>query len=272
MVYFSCHCTSFKVRDFNYTMMKKWDAELYDKTHDFVSKYGEGILSYLNPKPDETILDLGCGTGDLTQEIFLTGANIIGVDGSSEMIAIAKSKYPHIGFYQMDAREMNFEIHFDAVFSNAVLHWIPDKERVIEHIHALLKDKGRMVVEFGGKGNMQNLIAALKEEFKKRGYQKNALIDFWYFPSIAEYATELEKYNFRVIHAEHFDRTTPLKGDQGIKDWFNMFGDNFFTGIENAVKEEILDTVQDKLKTTRFIDGIWTADYKRIRIVAIKND
>jgi len=249
----------------------KWNTDLYDNAHDFVSKYGEGILSYLNPKPEEIILDLGCGTGDLTKEIQLSGARVIGVDGSAEMISTAKLKYPEISFYQMDAREMKFDSPFDAVFSNAVLHWIPEKDKVIEHIYTALKDGGRLVAEFGGKGNMQTLITALKTEFQKRGLYKNAGIDYWYFPSIGEYAAELEKLNFRVVHAEHFDRPTSLKGDNGIKDWFKMFGEPFLSGIAEIEKEEILNQVQDNLKATQYIEGIWYADYKRIRVVAIKN-
>jgi trans-aconitate methyltransferase len=249
----------------------KWNSALYDKSHDFVSKYGAGILSYLNPKPEETILDVGCGTGDLTNEIFLSGATVIGVDSSAEMILTAKSKFPEIEFHHMDARKLKFDIQFDAIFSNAVLHWIPEKEQVIESMYSVLKDDGRIVLEFGGKGNNQQMLKALRETFEKRGYYNNAKIDFWYYPSIGEYSSELEKLNFRVVHAEHFDRITPLKSNQGIKDWFLMFGDNFFMGIPDTEKENILNEVQDKLAATHFADGVWSADYKRIRIVAIKN-
>ncbi len=248
----------------------KWDPALYDKSHDFVSKYGEGILSYLNPKPTETILDLGCGTGDLTEEIFLSGAKIIGVDNSAEMIESAKFKFPAVEFRQMDAKELKFDFQFDAIFSNAVLHWIPEKEKVIEKMNLLLKNNGRIVLEFGGKGNNQQMLKVLREVFTERGYHTNAKVDFWYYPSIGEYSTELEKFNFRVVHAEHLDRLTPLKGNQGIKDWFLMFGSNFFTGISEVIKEEILNEVQNRLIKTHCVDGVWYADYKRIRIVAVK--
>ncbi|HEY4935754.1 MAG TPA: methyltransferase domain-containing protein [Puia sp.] len=248
----------------------KWNTALYDNAHNFVSKYGEDLLSYLKPKQGETILDLGSGTGDLTEEIFLSGARVIGVDNSAEMILAAKSKFPGIEFHQMDARKLNFEIRFDAIFSNAVLHWIPEKEKVIEQMHLVLKENGRIVLEFGGKGNIQEMEKAMRSVLKKRGYHKNANIAFWYFPSIAEYSTELEKRNFHVIHAEHFDRITPLKGDQGIKDWFLMFGVNFFDGIPDLERDDILNEVQLSLKATHFREGVWNADYKRIRIVAIK--
>lgn len=249
----------------------KWNPTFYDKSFDFVSRYGEGILSYLKPKPSEIILDLGCGTGDLTKEISLSGARVIGVDNSADMIAKAKIKYPELEFYQMDARDLKLDILFDAIFSNAVLHWIPEKEIVIKKMYSLLNDNGRIVLEFGGKGNNEQMLKILREVFIKRGYADNAKINFWYYPSIGEYATELEKSNFRVVHAEHFDRLTPLRSDQGIKDWFLMFGEYLFTGISDAEKDDILNEVQDKLKATHFINNVWNADYKRIRIVAIKN-
>jgi trans-aconitate methyltransferase len=248
----------------------KWNTELYDGAHNFVSKFGEGILSYLHAKPGEIILDLGCGTGDLTEEIFQSGACVIGVDYSAEMIMKAKSKFPEIEFHQMDARKMNFDIRFDAIFSNAALHWIKEKEKVIRQMHLLLKNNGRIVVEFGGKGNVQREQNTIRKVLEKRGYHENANIDFWYFPSIGEYATELEKQNFRVVHAEHFDRNTPLKGDQGMKDWFKMFGVNFLDGISAEETEDILNEVQDALRPTHFRDDVWNADYKRIRFVAIK--
>ena len=108
----------------------KWNSKLYDDSHDFVSKFGQEMLSYLNPQPNELILDLGCGTGDLSKEISLN-AKVIGVDSSADMISKAKAKFPEVEFYQMDARELNFDFQFDAIFSNAVLHWIPEKEIVI---------------------------------------------------------------------------------------------------------------------------------------------
>jgi len=110
-----------------------------------------------------------------------------------------------------------------------------------------------------------------ERRFVKRGYVNNAKIDCWYYPSIGEYSAELEKQNFRVVHAEHFDRITPLKSNQGIKDWFLMFGDYLFVDIPDTGKDDILDELQDKLKATHFMDGVWNADYKRIRIVAVKD-
>ncbi len=248
----------------------KWNAGLYDQSHDFVSMYGKAILSYLHPQPQERILDLGCGTADLTHEIAAAGASVIGIDSSSSMLQKAREKYPGLTLEVMDARTMQFSEPFNAVFSNAVLHWIPEKEKVIARIYAALKDKGRFVAEFGGKGNNASMIAGLKEVLIRRGYSSHATLSYWYYPSIAEYATELEKQSFRVTRAEHIDRPTPLKGENGLRDWFLMFGEYYLSGIPEAEKLSILDEVQQHLATAHYIDGTWYADYKRIRIVAVK--
>jgi len=192
------------------------------------------------------------------------------VDSSVDMVEKSKSKFPEIEFHQMDVRELHFDKPFDAVFSNAVLHWIPEKQKAINQIEKCLKKGGRMVVEFGGKGNNQVMLKALRAVLIKRGFHDNARVDFWYYPSIGEYAMELEKQNFRVVHAEHFDRSTPLKGEEGMKDWFLMFGNNFFNGITDMEKEDILNEVQTSLAKSHLKDGTWYADYKRIRIVAVK--
>ncbi len=248
----------------------KWNSSLYDSAHDFVSRYGEGLLPYLSPQPGEMILDLGCGTADLTKQISDAGATVIGVDNAPEMIERAKSKYPELDLRVRDGRDLNLNIQFDAIFSNAVLHWIPEKEVVIQQMYSHLKQGGRIAVEFGGKGNNKAMLAMLRTVLDEREYPENAAINFWYYPSIAEYAGELESAGFRVVLAEHFDRLTPLKGVNGIKEWFYMFGESFFEGVPEPVKEDILNEVQERLAPTNLVEGVWSADYKRIRIVAVK--
>jgi len=248
----------------------KWNSTLYDNAHNFVAKYGEGILSFLQPKADEIILDLGCGTGDLTKKISETGASVIGVDSSPEMITKAKIKFPELEFKVVDARRIQYQDHFHAIFSNAVLHWVSPPEEAVASMYHALKPGGRIVVEFGGKGNNEHMLAALRKVLIAKNYHDNAKINFWFYPSIGEYSTLLEKTGFRVIRAEHFDRQTPLTGENGMKDWFKMFAGNFFEGIPDQEKEFILDEVQENLRATHFIDSVWYADYKRIRAVALK--
>jgi trans-aconitate methyltransferase len=249
----------------------KWNTVLYDQAHDFVARYGEEVLSYLDPKPGERILDLGCGTGDLTYKIFCSGAVVVGMDSSPEMLSRARSKYPGLDFLQMDARELYVEIPYDAVFSNAVLHWIPEKELVIRNIYSSLKEGGRMVAEFGGKGCVSSLISALKTSLASKGYKKNSELMPWYYPSIAEYSAELEKQGFTVIFAELFDRPTALDGTEGLKNWYRMFTGDFFAGIPKPDMEDILTELNKKLEATHFAGDKWLADYRRLRIVAIKD-
>ncbi|MEL6593038.1 MAG: class I SAM-dependent methyltransferase [Bacteroidota bacterium] len=248
----------------------KWNSQLYDDAHDFVSRFGEGILAYLQVGEGEHILDLGCGTGDLAAKIAEAGAMIVGIDSSAEMIAQAQEKFPKLDFAVQGGDRMAFEAEFDAIFSNAVLHWIPNYQAVIRNMYRALKPGGRIVLEFGGKGNVGQMVAALQAQLSKHGYPDNAKIDFWFFPSIGEYASELEAEGFRVRLAEHFDRPTPLVGADGMRTWFLMFADTFFAGVPLAEREIILDATQESLGPTHWSDEGWLADYKRIRIVATK--
>lgn len=248
----------------------KWNTALYDKSHDFVAKYGEGLLPLLNPQDGETILDLGCGTGDLTEKIAQSGAKVVGIDSSAEMIETAKTKFPKIDFRQANAVDFELNQEFDAVFSNAVLHWVLEPDKVIKQIYSHLKNGGRFVAELGGAGNVKTMTDALQETFIKRGFTENAEVNFWYFPSLGEYTSKLEQQKFRVVYAEHYDRPTELKGKNGIKDWFKMFGERFFNGIDELEQDEILDEVQNNLKDKLQKDGSWFADYKRLRVIAVK--
>jgi trans-aconitate methyltransferase len=114
--------------------VNQWDAAQYNQTFSFVWQYGSGILELLDPHPAERILDLGSGTGHLTAKIAESGATVVGVDHSAEMVATARETYPEIDFHQMDATGISVDEPFDAVFSNAVLHWVTPPERAIESI------------------------------------------------------------------------------------------------------------------------------------------
>lgn len=248
-----------------------WDSKLYDEKHAFVFKYGADLLELLKPQKNELIVDLGCGTGHLAAKIAETGAAVIGFDNSAEMVARAKQAYPALQFEQQDATNFKLEKPVDAVFSNATLHWIQDKESVIASVYNCLKKEGRFVAEFGGKGNVAYIMKALKEVLMQEGYTENALINFWYFPSIGEYTSLLEKRGFRVVYASHFDRPTELEHPEtGMHDWITMFCGDFFKGIEGEERETILNKTVDLLRATNYKNGKWYGDYKRIRIVAIK--
>ena len=246
----------------------KWNAELYDDKHSFVFQYGESVLELLAVKPGERILDLGCGTGDLAKQMQQSGAEVVGIDASPDMVAKAKSKFPGLDFSVVDATSFHFDEPFDAVFTNATLHWIKNADAVIQNVFNCLKPGGRFVGEFGGKGNNQLMMAAAETVLKKHGY---TFIIPWYYPSIAEYATKLEAGGFRVTFATHFDRPTLLQdGRDGMIKWFNMFGSSIFGQIPSAELPQILNEITDLLQPTAEIDGQWYADYKRLRFIATK--
>ena len=244
-----------------------WNATLYDQKHAFVSEYGKGVLALLEPQAGETILDLGCGTGALAQEIAASGARVVGIDGSSDMIEKARAAYPGIEFLVADAREFSFPYQFDAIFSNATLHWIPEAQRVVERMSAALHPGGRLVAEFGGKGNVERITTALQEA--ARTIAGVEIDSGWYFPSIGEYASLLEKHGFEVQSAALFDRPTKLEdGDRGLANWIAMFGGHMVNTLPGDVKQQVIARVEASLRPTLFKDGSWYADYRRLRIVA----
>lgn len=250
---------------------EKWSADLYQEKHSFVFEYGEELIDFLNPKYKERILDLGCGSGQLTKLISKSGASVVGIDNSKEMISAAKKKYPDLHFLVKDATNFQFEKPFDAIFSNAVLHWVRNCESAILSMRKNLKIGGRLVVEFGGKGNVQIIIDQIKISLRARGFVKNANIENWYFPSISEYSSLLEKNGFEVEFAHLYDRLTELADNEnGIRDWIEMFGSSFFADIPEEDKNDILEEVQNNVREKCFIDGKWIADYKRIRVLARK--
>ena len=249
----------------------KWDSTLYDTKHSFVSKYGEDVVHLLSPQKGEKVLDVGCGTGDLTAMIAASGAIVKGIDLSEEMIGQAIEKFPEISFQVGSITEYEKPEFYDAIFSNATLHWISDKEKAIEKMYDNLKYGGRLVLEMGGKNNVREIIGAISKTLKKHGLGERILNRQWFFPSIGEYSTLLEAQGFRVEYAIHFDRETELKSNDGIKDWLKMFGKDFFEGLIDMTLDSILTEIQTSLLPTRFYNNKWYADYKRLRIVANKS-
>ncbi|AFY50850.1 methyltransferase family protein [Nostoc sp. PCC 7524] len=248
-----------------------WDTALYENQHNFVWQYGEDLLQLLNPKSGEIILDLGCGTGQLTEKIAQTGAQVIGIDSAVTMIEKAKKNYPYLRFDVADARNFLVEKPVDAVFSNATLHWIQQPETAVSCIYQALKAGGRFVAEFGGKGNLKAIITALYSALVTNGISQPEKLNPWYFPSIGEYVTILEAQGFDVIYASLFNRPTPL-GEQeaGLANWIQMFASNFFVELSSEQRLKVIREVEICLQPQLYHQGTWTADYRRIRIVANK--
>lgn len=248
----------------------QWNADLYDDKMNFVSHYGRGLIDWLQPLSTERILDLGCGTGDLTAEIAKSGATVMGVDFSADMIRSAQQKYPHLPFQVADAHTYRTEKQFDAIFSNAALHWMKMPEKVIESVWHALAPKGRFVAEFGGKGNCGLVVDALRVALAQKGILADERMP-WFFPSIGEYATLLEKQGFRVALASHFDRPTTMPdGDHGLRHWLDSFCSPFFTDMSAGEINDVCLQVTELLRPVLFQDGKWIVDYKRIRVIAIR--
>lgn len=249
-----------------------WNSALYEQNHAFVWQYGESLLELLAPKAGEQILDLGCGTGQLTEKIAQSGAFVQGIDSSFSMISTAKVNYPHIKFSAADASNFQVEEPLDAVFSNAVLHWIKQPDAVIDCVEKALKPGGRFVAEFGGKGNVGAIVRALLSVLSEIGCEEPEALNPWYFPSIGEYAGLLEKQGFDVGYAVLFDRPTPLEGGSaGMVNWIEMFAGGFLSGLSDNVRSQVINSVEQRLRSAQYRDGNWIADYRRIRVVAVKN-
>lgn len=248
-----------------------WNAELYQQKHAFVFHYGADVLQVLDPQPGERILDLGCGTGELTAQIAARGAHVLGVDASASMVEKARQSFPHLRFQQADARELGTEQPFDAVFSNATLHWIAEKEQpsVLMNVFAALKPGGRFVAEMGGQGNVQRILTAFSNALAAVGIGEPGSPN--YFPSVGEYAGLLEMAGFSIAYMQYFDRDTPLADPEtGISDWLAMFRGDALNALSVKDRHRVLSAVNDQLRSTNFHDGHWFADYKRLRFVAIK--
>ena len=249
----------------------KWNAELYDQKHSFVYQFGENLLELLDARPGEHILDIGCGTGYLTQQIKDIGAIVKGTDYSPEMITQAKATYPDVAFEVADASDFDEPGTYDAVFSNAALHWVKNQDGLLRSVYKSLKPGGRFVAEMGGNGNVQHLIAAVKQVLEQHDYHDQAKTQIWYFPSLGEYASRLEAHGFRVTFAMHFDRKTSLQdGDVGVAKWAKMFGSQFFENIPETEIGQMLKEITDILEPSYNENGQWYADYKRLRFKAIK--
>ena len=177
----------------------KWNSSLYDQKHSFVFKYGEEVLALLNPKRGERILDVGCGTGHLTKLIAEMGAEVVGIDSSPEMIEAARTAWPDINFVLADAADFSFTEPFDAVFSNAALHWVTEAERAVVCMAQSVKQGGRVVVELGGKGNIAAITTAVREAIWE---VLDVKVEHGrYYPSVSEYSGLLERHGLFVRRA-----------------------------------------------------------------------
>lgn len=245
---------------------QQWSPCTYNENVRFVSELGQGVLEWLDPKPGQSILDLGCGDGVLTKKIADTGADVFGVDSSPQFIDALKVL--GLNGALMDGHALEFDARFDAVFSNAALHWMLDPQKVIDGVARALKANGRFVGEFGGFGNVAAIVTALRGVASKYGGDQ-ALASPWFFPTPAEYSGMLEQGGFRVDRCELFYRQTPLP--TGIQGWLQVFRGSFFEQFgdsASAVLDDVVETLRFSLCDS---EGLWHADYVRLRFEATKS-
>lgn len=246
-----------------------WDARTYDRAFSYVNVLAAPLLEWLAPQADEVVLDLGCGTGDLTARIAEAGAHVTGIDRDAGMIAEARAKFPGLVFDARDGHDFAVPRPVHAVFSNAALHWMTRPDDVIRCVRAALVPGGRFVGEFGAGANVSALIAALRAAVADRRLAQPALP--WYFPTPAQYAGRLEAGGFEVRRMDYFPRPTALADGDTAADWWRMFGPSVLDQLPAGDVGAILARVDELLAPTlRGADGRWSIDYVRLRFVAIR--
>jgi trans-aconitate methyltransferase len=243
-----------------------WHPDVYAKNARFVSDLGQPVVDLLAPRPGERILDLGCGDGVLTRRIADLGCEIVGVDSSAALVDAARAIGLDVRL--LDAEALNFGPEFDAVFSNAALHWMRDAARVISGAHRALRPGGRFVAECGGSGCVDTIHRELIAGLDRRGYEGRAASP-WYFPTTEDYAEKLAAAGFEVTYIALIPRPTRLPGD--ILGWLETFSESFTRILPVDERASYLEEVRSRIKP-KLCDpqGNWWADYMRLRFSARK--
>ncbi|HTT75133.1 MAG TPA: methyltransferase domain-containing protein [Candidatus Binataceae bacterium] len=243
-----------------------WKAERYEKHAHFVPALGQAVLDLLAPKAGERILDLGCGDGVLTMKIAESGASVYGVDGSADMIAAATAR--GLQARVMNGMNLQFDHQFDAVFSNAALHWMKaDPDAVIRGVAQALKPRGRFVAEMGGHGCVAAITLALVVAIERRGIANAAIHIPWYFPTVDDYRGRLQRAGFTVDYIALIPRPTPLPTD--MAGWIETFGDSLLRLLPAEARAVAANDAIELLRPILCDEqGRWTADYMRLRFAA----
>lgn len=247
---------------------QEWNSARYAENARFVSDLGQPVLELLNPQPGERILDLGCGDGALTEKLVAAGAQVVGVDASEDMVTAARRR--GLDARIADAHHLTFDSEFDAVFSNAAMHWMKrDPDAVIQGVQRALKPGGRFVSEMGGHGCVAAIVVAVCATLEKFGVTGPASLIPWYFPTPEEYRTRLEGAGFGVDYIALIPRPTPLP--TGMRGWLETFAIPLSKSVPEQKRSEFLDEVTEALRPVLCDSrGKWTADYVRLRFLAKK--
>lgn len=243
-----------------------WDPAKYAEQGHFVAELGMPVVKLLSPRDGERILDLGCGDGALTIKLLEFGCSVIGIDASPEMVAAAQAR--GVDAHVMDGQSLSYTNEFDAVFSNAALHWMLHPAQVLAGVWFALKPGGRFVAEFGAQGNVAAIISALEAALEARG--KHA-ISPWYFPRPEAFKQLLEASGFKVDTLEHHPRPTRLPGDVG--GWLQTFAQPYLAALSEAERVSVISEIVERLRPELCDpEGDWYADYVRLRFAAYKQE
>lgn len=249
------------------TESTQWDPEAYDRDFAFVAKYGAELLEWLEIESGESIVDLGCGTGELTAKILEAGASVIGIDADPDMIAAARTRLPDdVELRVADGLDFSVEHPVDAVFSNAALHWMPAPVEVLGCVTDALRTGGRFVAEMGASGNVATVRRAVDQACREAALLER---DWpWFFPSPGEFAVMLEAAGLEIRRLDFMDRPTLLPGEHGFIAWLRMFAG----AVVDDLPTDVLERAEEIAEQTLWYDDAWWADYRRLRFRAVKVD
>lgn len=245
---------------------QSWNPGLYDSHHRYVSDLSTDLITLLAPQPGETILDLGCGTGILTDKIAHSGAKVWGIDSSPEMIESARKSFQsdNLQFLEGWIGALVFDYPVDAIFSNAALHWVLDPQGAVHNLYNLLRHGGRLVVEFGGKKNIHTILTSMD-------HLPDPPRNHFYFPGVAEYSSLLELEGFEVHLCRWFPRPTQLAdGVNGLGNYIRMYFPWILKDLSPKDQSSLIHSIETYLYPTLWDQDHWIADYCRIQVVAIK--
>lgn len=246
-----------------------WSAERYAANARFVSDLGAPVVELLAPRAGERILDLGCGDGVLSAAIAARGAEVTGIDASSDMVAAARAR--GIDASVADATSLGFEGAFDAVFSNAALHWMTRAGEVALAVHRALRPGGRFVGEFGGFGNVAAIRTALISVLAGRHGIVTDLSEVWYFPTAGDYRELLEETGFVVDDIMLIPRPTPV--ETGMEGWLTTLAAAVLSPVPPAARDALIaEAVALLAPALCDRSGRWHVDYVRLRFRARRDD
>ena len=259
---------------------RAWDAAGYDASFSFVTAYGAPLLDLLDARPGERVLDVGCGTGHQAAALADAGLAVVGIDSDAAMLDLARREHPGLAVALVDAQDRVALVDavgpepFDAVLSNAALHWMPRQDDVVAGLASVLRPGGRLVVEMGGQGNVARITSASRAARREVGLDPD-VASSWTFPSPGEQAIRLERHGFVVRLMQLVDRTTPLEPGSTGADWARMFGAALVDDVPRQARlafDHAVDAHARDLGLDRRPDGEpgWWIDYVRLRFVAVR--